>query len=378
MSAAWPRATAKRPMRRRARERRPVHGRATRCDRCREAPSRRLRGRRTGVRQDHRAGGVFPAAGSGTVSIRCAFWPSPSPKRPRATCARSSPRPSTTSRRPARRLERAWVSTVHGFCARLLRENAVFAGIDPEFHVARRARILAACSRTRCARPSTRFSQEHPTPVRGLIRGLSTCEFEEAVLSAYDAMRGAGIRVERPGGLSRAARDVRSTNIDADPRRHPRRRAACAVEPRPAACTWKRRSKAPSAILSADTPREACTPSQQFSLQPAEVQARQSTPTICSSNCGTQIDAARVHADHRATTRRSAHCSSRSCAASTQLYRERKRQAGALDFADLEEFTVRLLEEHAGHARPPAAPVRPHPDGRVPGHQRPAGAGCSN
>src|ERR1019366_2945004 len=33
------------------------------------------------------------------------------------------------------RLERAWVSTVHGFCARLLRENAVFAGIDPEFSV---------------------------------------------------------------------------------------------------------------------------------------------------------------------------------------------------------------------------------------------------
>src|SRR5205809_1800295 len=31
------------------------------------------------------------------------------------------------------RLERAWVSTVHGFCARLLRENAVFAGVDPGF-----------------------------------------------------------------------------------------------------------------------------------------------------------------------------------------------------------------------------------------------------
>ncbi len=29
-----------------------------------------------------------------------------------------------------------------------------------------------------------------------------------------------------------------------------------------------------------------------------------------------------------------------------RLYRERKRQAGALDFADLEEFAVRLLVEH--------------------------------
>src|SRR5579864_9678683 len=32
-------------------------------------------------------------------------------------------------------LERAWVSTVHGFCSRLLKENAVFAGVDPEFYV---------------------------------------------------------------------------------------------------------------------------------------------------------------------------------------------------------------------------------------------------
>ena len=36
----------------------------------------------------------------------------------------------------SRQLERAWVSTVHGFCARLLSENAVFAGVDPEFTVA--------------------------------------------------------------------------------------------------------------------------------------------------------------------------------------------------------------------------------------------------
>src|SRR5262249_12272521 len=31
-----------------------------------------------------------------------------------------------------------------------------------------------------------------------------------------------------------------------------------------------------------------------------------------------------------------------------RIYRGRKRAAGALDFADLEEFTVRLLEDHAG------------------------------
>jgi ATP-dependent exoDNAse (exonuclease V) beta subunit len=34
-----------------------------------------------------------------------------------------------------RDLESAWVSTIHGFCARLLRENAIAAGIDPRFSV---------------------------------------------------------------------------------------------------------------------------------------------------------------------------------------------------------------------------------------------------
>ena len=32
-------------------------------------------------------------------------------------------------------IERAWVSTIHGFCARLLRENAIAAGLAPDFSV---------------------------------------------------------------------------------------------------------------------------------------------------------------------------------------------------------------------------------------------------
>ncbi|MCS6953848.1 MAG: UvrD-helicase domain-containing protein [Bryobacterales bacterium] len=34
-----------------------------------------------------------------------------------------------------RQVERAWVSTIHSFCARLLREHALAAGLDPEFAV---------------------------------------------------------------------------------------------------------------------------------------------------------------------------------------------------------------------------------------------------
>src|SRR3954468_11084191 len=38
-------------------------------------------------------------------------------------------------RERAREAEAAWVSTIHGFCSRLLRANALVAGIDPEYRV---------------------------------------------------------------------------------------------------------------------------------------------------------------------------------------------------------------------------------------------------
>jgi len=34
-----------------------------------------------------------------------------------------------------RELDGAWISTIHGFCSRLLRQNAVAAGADPHFRV---------------------------------------------------------------------------------------------------------------------------------------------------------------------------------------------------------------------------------------------------
>src|SRR4051794_2838547 len=42
---------------------------------------------------------------------------------------------SLGEREHARSSESAWVSTIHGFCSRLLRANALVAGIDPEYRV---------------------------------------------------------------------------------------------------------------------------------------------------------------------------------------------------------------------------------------------------
>ena len=38
-------------------------------------------------------------------------------------------------REDAREAEGAWISTIHGFCSRVLRAHALSAGIDPEYHV---------------------------------------------------------------------------------------------------------------------------------------------------------------------------------------------------------------------------------------------------
>src|ERR1022692_376378 len=42
---------------------------------------------------------------------------------------------------------------------------------------------------------------QHREAVRGLIRGLSSYEFEHAVLAAYDTIRGAGVGVEQLAGF---------------------------------------------------------------------------------------------------------------------------------------------------------------------------------
>src|SRR4051812_19054344 len=92
-------------------------------------------------------------------------------------------------------LERAWVSTVHGFCARLLRENAVFAGVDPEFRVGDEREAWRMQQEAMAGAMESVF-REQREGVHALIRGLSSIEFGDSVLAAYDAMRGAGMRVD--------------------------------------------------------------------------------------------------------------------------------------------------------------------------------------
>ena len=238
------------------------------------------------------------------------------------------------------KLERAWVSTVHGFCARLLRENAVFAGIDPEFAV------LDATQSWRMQQESMRAAidslfEQHREAMRGLIRGLSNFEFEQAVLSAYDTMRGAGVRVEQltdfpvPAGvtldeINDTLTAIRNQSLSAwnyAQKQH----LEAALE-------------GAERILSAESPLAALHAIAAFTCNLTKCK-RGNNAYARLQHMREQIKEAEyalitaLYAPQRTLLIEILRRFDR-------LYRERKEQAAALDFADLEEFTVRLLEDH--------------------------------
>ncbi len=238
------------------------------------------------------------------------------------------------------RLERAWVSTVHGFCARLLRENAVFAGVDPEFQVAD-VRDSVRLQNEAIHTAIDQLFAEHTAAVRRLIRGLSSPEFEQAVLSAYDAMRGAGVRVdelakfEAPPGVT--VEDLRDTL------------RALVAEP---LTQWNPAQKlhlgaaleGAGRIVYAADPGEGLQAIEAFSCNLNKCK-RGNNAYLLLKRLKEQIEGLRY------TLITGYYAAERQLLLEIlrrfdRLYRERKTQAGMLDFSDLEEYAVRLLEDH--------------------------------
>ena len=237
-------------------------------------------------------------------------------------------------------LERSWVSTVHGFCARLLKENAIFAGIDPDFFVTDERESCRQQQEAMAAAVSAVFVED-PDAVRALIRGLATPEFEDLVISAYDAMRGAGVSIEEMAvkapvvndpetELAKALADLRSDSLTGwNPAQKIHLKTIC---------------RDLEAIAGAAGAREALYAIEAYSgnLQhlKAGSQARNRAKAVRDLlECLNYFFITALYEMERATlveiVRRF-----------DGLYRERKRALGALDFADLEEHAVRLLSDH--------------------------------
>jgi ATP-dependent helicase/nuclease subunit A len=108
----------------------------------------------------------------------------------------------------ARSAEAAFVSTIHGFCARLLRAHPLSAGIAPGFAVieegqADRMRRLAF------GEALAGFLEGEPAEAVDLVAAYSATSLQEIVLSAYSALRSQGEsrpRLPLPAGNGRAER----------------------------------------------------------------------------------------------------------------------------------------------------------------------------
>jgi ATP-dependent helicase/nuclease subunit A len=86
------------------------------------------------------------------------------------------------------RMERAWVSTMHGFCARLLRENAIPAGIDPQFAVL--DELQAGQELTRAVEKALdELALENLPAFRALIDAISESKLAKSLSGIYEAMR---------------------------------------------------------------------------------------------------------------------------------------------------------------------------------------------
>ena len=243
-----------------------------------------------------------------------------------------------------RQLEQANVSTIHGFCARLLRENSIAAGIDPQFRVldARQSVIMQRQAST--AALDALFA-ERPEAMRRLMRALRSPELAGEIPGLYDAMRAGGICVQALRDFSMQGapsleqiRDIlRRVTQESTRDWLPAQRTNLEDVLRAA----QELAELPDTPITENHFRIR-------SLFPTSLNGLKKNTVIHSRLMAAKKQ---IHEDlYRAwLTEYYAGARETLCAVMERfdfLYSERKRGLGALDFADLEAFAVQLLEQN--------------------------------
>ncbi|HVF77018.1 MAG TPA: UvrD-helicase domain-containing protein [Solirubrobacteraceae bacterium] len=104
----------------------------------------------------------------------------------------------------ARETEAAWVSTIHGFCTRVLRAHAVAAGLDPAFTVLDEAAARPLHDRAWEDALARLLDGEHAAAALDLVAAYDADRLRTAITMAHDALRSAGNTrpsLPRPQGL---------------------------------------------------------------------------------------------------------------------------------------------------------------------------------
>jgi ATP-dependent exoDNAse (exonuclease V) beta subunit len=238
------------------------------------------------------------------------------------------------------KLERAYVSTVHGFCARLLKENAVFAGLDPEFYVMDERESLREQRRAIDETLDGMFA-EQPDRMRAVMRGLAATDAGAEVMDAYDAIRAAGVKVgDLSGFAAPPAVDITAV-IDEVRNLRPRDWKFDQQAHLYEAQDWVARIEA----ALPNGPEATLRAMRSFTCKLTKLKRGSRANELLRSLKDDLLPALEYsvvtsyYAAERATI-------IELFARFDGLYRERKRQSGGLDYDDLEEYAVRLLEEH--------------------------------
>ncbi len=232
-------------------------------------------------------------------------------------------------------VDSANVSTVHGFCYRLIREHAIEAGVDPGASILEEGKGILM--RRECLEQALDlFLKEQPDAARSLIRSLGSDI--SGLLDAYDAIRSAGAHVkdlqlahmpEANGALAEVERligEVRALPLKPDQKA----KLASLYEWQERLCDCVNPS-----VLREHLQTEVfnLTRVRHEGLSTAVKRIREIQKDML-ADCVTRM--------HRADRESLLSVLERF----NGLYSGAKRERGMLDFADLEFYAVQLLETH--------------------------------
>ena len=141
----------------------------------------------------------------------------------------------------ARELDGAWISTIHGFCNRLLRSHPFAAGVDPRFRVLDESQGRVLRGEAFAAALTAFCSNDDPARLR-LLAVYGADGLRRMLTGVYETLRSAGRElvlelgehaslVERVNEFREAARCLAEDEGSGDPQRETARLAVSYVEP---------------------------------------------------------------------------------------------------------------------------------------------------
>jgi ATP-dependent exoDNAse (exonuclease V) beta subunit len=240
-----------------------------------------------------------------------------------------------------RQIEAAYISTVHGFCQRLLKENAIAAGVDPQFAILdeRQGQIRRA---RRAVETLDTFLREQPDATGRLMAAIDQPDLADPIVDVHDAIRSAGVSLESLLVDSFPAVGElldRITPVIGEYRRFTGTLTARRLEHRAHLVDWARSARD---AYNDERWETLVVETAQTSFKPGHVHPDWKSDFAEIEKLADELLGSAVATLYRCERRTLIEILLRF----DQLYAAEKQKLGVLDFSDLEHFAIRLLEEN--------------------------------